>query len=59
VYRIGKLIYAETTDDIWAALAREKQIKGWTREKKLALVRERNPASVFEVPVDVGGQGLV
>ncbi|MEX1158469.1 MAG: GIY-YIG nuclease family protein [Thermomicrobiales bacterium] len=43
-YRIGKLIYAEVTDDVWAAIQREKQIKGWTREKKLALIRTVNPA---------------
>lgn len=43
-YRIGKLIYVEVTDDVWAALEREKQIKGWTREKKLALIRVVNPA---------------
>jgi putative endonuclease len=43
-FRIGKLVYVEVTDDVWAALAREKQIKGWTRAKKLALIRTTNPA---------------
>jgi len=43
-YRIGKLIYVEVTEDIWAAKERERQIKGWTRAKKLALVRSANPA---------------
>jgi putative endonuclease len=42
-YRIGKLIYFEVTDDVWAAIAREKQIKGWLREKKFALIRTLNP----------------
>jgi predicted GIY-YIG superfamily endonuclease len=42
-YRIGKLIYFETTDDVWAAIAREKQIKGWLREEKFALIRTLNP----------------
>jgi putative endonuclease len=43
-YRIGKLIYAEVTEDLQAARERERQIKGWTRAKKLALIRTLNPA---------------
>ena len=42
-YRIGKLIYFETFGDIRDAIAREKQIKGWTRAKKWALVQGANP----------------
>jgi putative endonuclease len=42
-YRIGKLIYFEATDDVWVTIAREKQIKGWLREKKFALIRTLNP----------------
>jgi putative endonuclease len=37
-YNITKLIYYEETDDIRAAIEREKQIKGWLRTKKLALI---------------------
>jgi len=43
-YRIGKLVYYETTQDVRAAIGREKQIKGWTRAKKVALVTATNPA---------------
>jgi len=43
-YRIGKLVYYETTQDVRAAIGREKQIKGWTRAKKVALVSTANPA---------------
>jgi putative endonuclease len=43
-YRIGKLIYAEISPDAYSAIAREKQIKGWSRERKLALIRTLNPA---------------
>ncbi len=43
-YRIGKLVHYEVTTDVRAAIAREKQIKGWTRAKKLALVSAANPA---------------
>ena len=43
-YRIGKLVYFETTQVIRAAIEREKQIKGWTRAKKVALVTAANHA---------------
>jgi putative endonuclease len=43
-YRIGKLVFVEVTSDVWSAIAREKQIKGWTRARKLALIRSVNPA---------------
>ena len=42
-YRITRLVYSERTEDAHAALAREKQLKGWRREKKLALIRAVNP----------------
>jgi putative endonuclease len=42
-YRIHRLLHVETTSDIHEALAREKQIKGWTRAKKLKLIRMQNP----------------
>lgn len=43
-YRLVKLVCYEATEDVWAAIRREKQIKGWTRARKLALIRETNPA---------------
>ena len=42
-YGIDKLVYFERFQLIDAAIAREKQIKGWLRVKKLALVVGRNP----------------
>ena len=42
-YNVHKLVYYEYTDDVYAALAREKQLKGWTRAKKDALIRKENP----------------
>ena len=42
-YKITRLIHAESCSDVVAAIAREKEIKGWRREKKLALVAETNP----------------
>jgi putative endonuclease len=43
-YNITKLVYFEETTDIRAAIAREKQIKGWLRSKKIALIESFNPA---------------
>ena len=42
-YRVRRLVYFAETRDIRSALEREKQIKSWRREKKLALIREANP----------------
>jgi putative endonuclease len=41
-YRIGRLVYYEAVDEPLSAIAREKQIKGWTREKRLRLVETSN-----------------
>jgi len=45
-YRIHRLVYAETFRDVRAAIAREKQIKSWTREKRAALIQAANPTWV-------------
>ena len=42
-YHVHKLVYFDTSPDINAAIAREKQIKGWIRAKKVTLIEERNP----------------
>lgn len=42
-YRIHRLMYFETYRDVKAAIAREKQIKGLSRAKKIALIEARNP----------------
>ena len=42
-YEIHKLVYYETTNDVYSALTREKQIKGLSRAKKNALVDAFNP----------------
>jgi putative endonuclease len=38
-----RLLYYEAYEDIRTAIAREKQLKGWRREKKLNLIRTINP----------------
>jgi putative endonuclease len=42
-YNIINLVYYEETNDIQTAIAREKQIKGWLRGKKIALIESVNP----------------
>ena len=42
-YNVHKLVYFEETSDVHAAIAREKEIKRWRREKKNALVIQANP----------------
>ena len=42
-YNVNRLVYYEETSDILTAIAREKEIKRWRREKKDALVAAVNP----------------
>jgi putative endonuclease len=42
-YQINKLVYFESGNNINEALYREKQIKGWLRKKKVALIEQENP----------------
>ena len=42
-YNITKLVYFETTNDVEAAIKREKQIKGGSRRKKIELINSTNP----------------
>ena len=42
-YNVDRLVYLEETPDALAAIAREKQIKGWLRAKKVALIEAENP----------------
>jgi putative endonuclease len=45
-YNCDRLVWFETHQDIRDAIAREKQLKGWRREKKTALIEQMNPAWV-------------
>ena len=42
-YNMKILVYFEILNDIKMAIAREKQIKGWLRRKKIALIESVNP----------------
>ena len=40
--RVHGLVWYETTDSMESAIGREKQIKGWTRRKKIKLIESSN-----------------
>jgi len=42
-YKVDRLVYFESTSDVAVAIGREKEIKGWTRQKKFALIASMNP----------------
>ena len=42
-YNLTKLVYYEISEDVRSAIAREKQIKGWLRSKKINLIESTNP----------------
>ena len=42
-YNVDQLVYFEETTDVKAAIEREKQIKSWSRSRKIGLIFEMNP----------------
>ena len=42
-YNVTRLAYYEETQDVQTAIAREKEIKSWRRNKKLELIKSLNP----------------
>jgi len=42
-YKVNRLVYYESMPDVNVAIAREKQIKGWRREKRVKLIETINP----------------
>jgi putative endonuclease len=42
-YDIDQFVHYEETDDVYAAISREKQLKGWLRIRKIQLVQDMNP----------------
>lgn len=42
-YHCTRLVYYESFDDVRTAIDREKQLKGWRREKKITLIESLNP----------------
>ena len=50
-YRINRLVHFETTSDVRSAIAREKQLKGWSRARKCRLVEAQN-AGWLDLSID-------
>jgi len=42
-YQVERLLYYESFDEVVRAINREKQLKGWRRSKKIALIESLNP----------------
>ncbi len=42
-YHLNRLVYFELYEKIADAIAREKQLKGWRRSRKIALIESLNP----------------
>jgi putative endonuclease len=43
-YKLDRLVYFESFDDVRKAIDREKELKGWLRIRKIALIVSNNPA---------------
>ena len=57
-YKLFRLVYVESTTDVLAAIRREKQLKGWLRARKLALISSVNPAWDDLLPEPEAGPSL-
>ena len=53
-YKVKSLVYYEMTSDVESAIAREKQLKNWRREKKEYLITQMNPEwkDLFSLIID-------
>ena len=51
-YNVYKLVYLEEMNDVKAAISREKQLKGWKKDKKILLIESINP-KLEELTIDV------
>ena len=54
-YQLNRLVWFEYFSDVTAAITREKELKGWRRSKKLALIEKENPRW-FDLSADWGQQ---
>jgi hypothetical protein len=49
-YGVNKLVWFEIYDDAFNAIAREKELKKWRRDRKIRLIEEQNPGWVDLYP---------
>ena len=54
-YNVDRLVYFEDTPNIASAIARERQLKGWRRDRKIALIESFNPGWLDLAPKLIGG----
>jgi len=62
-YHCDRLVHYESFDDVHRAIGREKELKGWLRSKKIALIESRNPrwedlAETWGAPMLFAGQAM-
>src|SRR6266550_7995078 len=57
-YRVTELVYWEDFTNVREAIAREKQLKGWRRAKKVRLIESMNPEWRDLVPPTLPGPSL-
>jgi putative endonuclease len=62
-YHCDRLVYYEGFDDVYRAIGREKQLKGWARARKIALIESKNPrwedlAEKFGARMAFAGQAI-
>jgi putative endonuclease len=62
-YHCDRLVYYESFDDVHKAIGREKQLKGWSRAKKIALIESKNPrwadlAETWGVQIVFAGEAI-
>jgi putative endonuclease len=62
-YHCDRLVYYESFDDVQKAIGREKQLKGWSRAKKIALIESKNPrwedlAEKFGAQMALAGESI-
>ena len=58
-YNIERLVWYESTGQVLDPLDRERQIKGWRREKKIELIEEDNPGRMIWHAIGTASEGLV
>lgn len=62
-YHCNRLVYFESFDDVRKAIDREKQLKGWRRQKKIVLIESMNPrwadlAEKWGAPMVFAGEAI-
>ena len=57
-YHCDRLVHLETFEGVAQAIAREKELKGWRRDKKLHLIQRSNPDFDDLAPPSLPGPSL-